>query len=207
MRTTVYVDGFNVYYGCARRYGCKWLDLNSLCEKLLPNDTIATIRYFTARVKSRPDDPQQPQRQQVYLRALQTLPNIEIHYGSFLVTKRFRRLVVPLSDGQQSVEVWNTEEKGSDVNLAAYLLLDAFRNRYDQAVILSNDTDLVEPIRLVRTELGLPVGVFNPHPHPSLELRQVATFYRPIRQGPARDSQFPPIMHDADGTIAKPAGW
>jgi uncharacterized LabA/DUF88 family protein len=54
------------------------------------------------------------------------------------------------------------EEKGSDVNLASYLLLDAFNREYDLAVVVSNDSDLAEPIRLVRSEFGLRVRIVNP---------------------------------------------
>jgi hypothetical protein len=38
------------------------------------------------------------------------------------------------------------EEKGSDVNSATYLLLDAF----DTAVVVSDDSDLLEPLTLVK---------------------------------------------------------
>ena len=55
-----------------------------MCKLLLPKNDIACIRYFTALVKPRPNDPQQGQRQQIFLRALKTLPNISIHYGTFL---------------------------------------------------------------------------------------------------------------------------
>ena len=54
-------------------------------------------------------------------------------------------------------KVWKTEEKGSDVNLASHLVYDACQGSFDVAAVLSNDTDLVEPIRIVTQELGLPV--------------------------------------------------
>jgi hypothetical protein len=60
------------------------------------------------------------------------------------------------------VWVWKTEEKGSDVNLATHLLHDAYRNDHELAVVISNDSDLVVPIQIVRHELGKPVGVFVP---------------------------------------------
>ena len=62
------------------------------------------------------------------------------------------------------------EEKGSDVNLASHLLVDGFRDRYDLAVVISNDSDLTEPVRFVREDLNKPVGVLNPHPNRSWEL-------------------------------------
>ena len=59
------------------------------------------------------------------------------------------------------MEVVKTEEKGSDVNLATHLLYDGFKNDYEVAVVVSNDSDLLEPVRVARS-LGLTVGVLNP---------------------------------------------
>ena len=74
--TIVYIDGFNLYYGALKGSPYKWLDLEALCRRLLPKDEISQIRYFTARISARPDDPQQPQRQQTYLRALDSLQTV-----------------------------------------------------------------------------------------------------------------------------------
>jgi hypothetical protein len=78
-------------------------------------------------------------------------------------------------------EVIKTEEKGSDVNLASLLLADGFRGKYEVAVVISNDSDFVLPIQIVRDELKLPVGVVNPRGHPSRELLAVSTFFKRIR--------------------------
>jgi hypothetical protein len=179
-----------------------------MCELLFPKNDIACIRYFTALVKPRPNDQQQSQRQQTFLRALRTFPNISIHYGTFLSH------VVPMQrahrfPGQSAqIPVIKTEEKGSDVNLASYLLVDGFRGRYEVAVVISNDSDLATPIRLIRDELRLPVGVVNPRgQRSSWELRQVAKFHRKIRQGLLERSQLPDTLEDAKGTITKPVAW
>ena len=181
MRTNVYVDGFNFYYGCRKRTPYKWLDLGAFCHASFPGDTINRIRYFTALVKSDASDPNRTNRQLVYLRALATVPDLSIHEGQFLKSTKKGRLVAPLvrGVGLVTVEVW--EEKGSDVNIAAHLLADGFRGDYDQAILISNDSDLVEPIRLVRSEIQRPVGVLSPHRpsgKPSFHLRRVASFYR-----------------------------
>ena len=94
MGTYVYVDAFNLYYGCLKDTPYRWLDLGSLCRHLLPGHTVDGIRYFTAVVESRPGDPQQQQRQQAYLRALLTIPGLTVHLGSFLTnTVRLRSRV------------------------------------------------------------------------------------------------------------------
>ncbi len=119
----VYVDGFNLYYGAVKGTPYKWLDLAALSRFAFPRYFIDRIHYFTARV-GRPRggaDPSKPQRQQVYLRALGTIPNLDIHYGRFLLTKTRMALVDPPPGGPRTAEVFKTEEKGSDVNLASYL--------------------------------------------------------------------------------------
>jgi hypothetical protein len=179
-----------------------------LCERILPRNGIIRIRYFTAIVNGTPDDPGKPQRQQTFIRALETLDGLSVHYGSFLsnVVRMPRARRHP---GQsRNVEVIKTEEKGSDVNLASFLLADGFRSEYEVAVVLSNDSDLALPIQIVTRELHLPVGLLNPHPRFSVELSKVAAFKRRIREGPLRDSQLPATLTDASGKeIRKPVVW
>lgn len=208
MKTNVYVDGFNLYYGSLKGTSYRWLDLSQLCRVTLKGHDIDRIRYFTARVQSRPDNPQQMQRQQVYIRALNTIPILSVHYGYFLSKKERMLLANPSPGGPRTVEVVRTEEKGSDVNIGAYLLRDGFRGEYEAAVIISNDSDLVEPIRIIRNELGLEVGVLNPHKNISWALKQAATFYRELRKGPLGVSQFPPTLINSRGNkITKPVDW
>jgi uncharacterized LabA/DUF88 family protein len=101
-------------------------------------------------------------RQQTCLRALQTIPGLSIHLGHYLVSYPRMPLRYPPASGPRTVEVVKSEEKGSDVNLATYLLLDAFRKDCDTAVVITNDSDLREPIEIAQAELGLRVGVINP---------------------------------------------
>jgi uncharacterized LabA/DUF88 family protein len=216
LKVRVYIDGFNLYYRALKHRPdpnggtYKWLDLVKMASALMPSPsyTIDLIRYFTANVRQLPDDPDAPLRQQVYLRALRTLPLVTIHHGFFMAKKTRMRLVTPLGDGTKTVEVHKTEEKGSDVNMATHLLLDGFRNEYDVAAVVTNDSDLVEPVRVVRDELKKTVIILAPDPRRcSRELSAVATGVKPIREGALRSSQFPNPLADAKGTITKPAGW
>ena len=116
-KTNIYVDGFNLFYGAVKGTPYKWLDLNRLCELLLPNHDIQTIKYFTAKISDRPSNPGQHKRQLVYLRALRTLPNVEIIFGHFLTNKVKMPLASPTPGGPRVAEVLKTEEKGSDVNI------------------------------------------------------------------------------------------
>jgi len=118
MTANVYADGFNLYYGALRGRPYKWLDIRAVAEKLLPGRQVKRIRYFTAKVQSRPDDPQVAQRQQILIRALSTIPGLSVHYGRFLSKPTRMPLVHPPASGAKTVEVLRTEEKGSDVNLS-----------------------------------------------------------------------------------------
>jgi hypothetical protein len=211
MKTIVYVDGFNLYYGMKRyaRQGrsYKWLDVGALCRAELPRDTVTHIHYCTALVQPRPDNPQQDIRQQVYIRALRTIPNLQVHYGRFLTWPTRMPLAHPRAGGPKTVEVIKTEEKGSDVNLATLLLCDGFAGRYELAVIISNDSDLKMSTEVVRRQLKLRVGVLNPGQLISRTLHTAATFYKPIHEAALAASQFPITLTDARGTITKPKSW
>jgi uncharacterized LabA/DUF88 family protein len=130
-------------------------DLEGLCHHLLPKDSIHRIRYFTAKVSARPGAPQLPVRQQTYLRALATLPTVSVHLGVFYVSTLRAPLAHPPTWGRKLAGIIKTEEKGSDVVLATCLMLDACRGDCDTAVLITNDSDLREPLRLARDELGL----------------------------------------------------
>ena len=196
----------------------------------MPGLSINRIRYFTALVKPLPSDPQPRQRQEIYIRALETLPNLTVHYGHYLQSEVSMPLVSPPPAGPRFAKVRKMEEKGSDVNIATYMLVDAFRKGCDQLIVITNDSDLAEPVRIINKELLIPVGVFNPQTNdtairrnrvtgqpirparPSIELKKVAKFNRDITsEGPQSHmarSQFPPQLTDAQGrTITKPSTW
>jgi hypothetical protein len=103
--------------------------------------------------------------------------------------------------------VLKTEEKGSDVNLATHLLCDGFAGDYEVAVIISNDSDLVSPNLAVRAQLNLSVGVLLPKTKPSIQLRKAAKFKGLIDEDALKASQFPSLLTDANGPIAKPPTW
>ena len=203
-KVNVYVDGFNLYYGALKTTPYKWLDLLRLCQALLPSDTIQSIKYFTARVSARPTNPTSAHDQGLYIRALKTTP-VTIKYGHFLT----HSVPMYLSGVTPPQKVWvdKTEEKGSDVNLASHLLRDAFLKQFEVAVLISNDSDLAEPVRIVAEELKFPVGIINPHQYHSKERQRYARFVKRIRQGHLLASQFPATIQDAKGSFSKPVGW
>lgn len=216
MKTTIYVDGFNLYYRALRKSPHKWLNLNALCEASLPKESAVTaINYYTAPVSGR-RNPTVPRDQNTYLRALQTLPNLQIHYGSFQVAKRWMFLSQPVEFRPASLIhampnpefacIIRTEEKTTDVNLASHLVRDAFTGAFEHAVLITDDTDLIEPLRIVVQEAKLPVTLLTPVDSPAVVLKRLATHVRHLRPY-LGISQFPNPIPGPKGPIPKPADW
>jgi uncharacterized LabA/DUF88 family protein len=192
--------------GDSKKTPYRWLNLEAMCCRLLPSNQIECIKYYTARII----DADKFSRQDVYLRALATLPLVMVTYGRYLSHPVQRRLAHPPATGSAYVEIIHHEEKGSDVNLATHLVLDACRDAFDVAVIISNDSDLQEPLRVVKMEMGKSVGLISPvrgNQSMNPQLTQHADFLKRIRDGVLRDSQFPETMTDSGGTFQVPEKW
>jgi uncharacterized LabA/DUF88 family protein len=227
MKSTVYIDAFNLYFGALKPNQCKWLNLEYWLDHQFPKNTITKIKYFTARVKPFEGDSGACRRQEAYLTALSTLARVEIIEGHYLVKETNALLAIPPSVGSRQVRIIRSEEKQSDVNIASHILVDAFRDRFDAAIIVSGDGDLATPIRMVIDEFAKPVVVLNPQRRSSYHLEQVATAYRgthyrwdnrtgqetKIRNNGIRPhlltaAQLPEQILLADGTVViKPASW
>ena len=201
-----YIDGLNLYYGALRRRpALKWLNPLAMVEKLLPQEDIQLVRYFSALTIRTPSDPDAPARQAVYLRALRTIPSLTIHEGRMAVRTK-TGVVLPKSTPPQIATLEVFEEKRTDVNIASHLLLDAFEGRYDTAIVVSNDSDLATPIEMVASTLNKRVITVNPDSDQKLsrELSAAATrSLRTINPTVLRDCQFPDEMTDLQGTIRR----
>ena len=209
MRTYIYIDGLNLYYRALRDTHWKWLDLLSLCEQALqPHHRILKIKYFTTRALRTLHDPKKPERQDSYLHALQHHhpEKIEIHLGRFLIKPTRYPLADPAESGRM-VEVIRMEEKETDVNLSVHLLNDAWKNQYDCAVLVTNDGDMAEGMRLTKLEHPEKrLGLISPDPkHHSTELRRHADFFVRVKPRWLRGSQLP---NPIPGTnFRKPSSW
>ncbi len=207
-RTTIYIDGFNLYYGCLKRTSYKWLDLKALFINLLESShNIQKIKYYTAPISSRDGSEASRFRQKYYLQALESyIPEIEIYYGHYLTHEVSAKVVNPPPD---FIKIYKTEEKGSDVNLALHVLNDAWLDAYDCAVIVSNDSDLAESLRLVKSQTNKLIGVVFPNTdhkrRPSRELAKYADFIKPIRKNVLKNSQLPDKIPGTE--IHKPETW
>ena len=207
-KTIVYIDGFNLYYGQLRKTPHKWLDPLKLFQQVLGSQNdIVEIKYFTARVKPTSSNPDIHNRQNAYFRALQAhCPLVKLHLGHFL---RHKVRMENASPPPATWEVWKTEEKGSDVNMALHILNDAWLDAYDCAVVVSNDSDLCEALSLVKKHhknkiVGL-VTPGAPERKTSRQLAEHVDFQRPIRTSAVEASQLPSPIPGT--TITKPLSW
>lgn len=167
------------------------------------------IKYYTADVSNRPPDNKQGDRQKIYLKALAQLQRVEIVKGHFLGPKVVR---MPLCDDLgnyqgKTVTVLKTEEKGSDVNLAVDLLFDCVQNNYECAIIISNDSDLLSPIKLAREIYGKKIGLANPHDKASIQLAKNADFHIRISEKALMTNQLPEIIKTGNMILSKPIEW
>lgn len=208
MRTAVYVDGFNLYYGCLKGTPYRWFDIKAACEAVLEKQNqITSIKYFTAMV-SADRNPASPGRQKAYIKALEAnCPEMLTIYGHYLS----HPVSMPTVDPglPKYVRVLKTEEKGSDVNLAVHLINDAWRDAFDCAIVISNDSDLAEAVHLVKAEHPKKlVGAILPlrqGRRASHQLRMAVDFVRQFRPATLKAAQLPDPIPGT--TLAKPVGW
>lgn len=212
-RVITYIDGFNLYYGL-RAAGYKryyWLDMTALGRNLLkPGQTLVETKYFTARIAGpRPaDTPQKAvrlqdkrQRQAAYLDALSTLRDYQMFEGRYL--PKNKRCF------ECNAQWTQHEEKQTDVNIATELLVDAFQDTFDIALLISGDSDLTPPVAKIKLLFPLKqvIIAFPPKRH-SAELRKSADGSFTIGRDRLRDSQLPDSITLPDGHIlSRPTEW
>jgi len=175
MDTIIYIDGYNLFYGRLRHTPFKWLDSVKLFQSILktqaPSTQIIKVKYFTSRVKSRfaSHGQESTQAQESYHRALKYLYGdiIEIVYGYHTVEMGFPPVYKKPIDKDDRVEVWRFEEKQTDVNIALHMYRDAVSERCTQQVLVSNDSDLELPLKLIREDKPqIALGLIIPRAKP-----------------------------------------
>ena len=201
-RAIAYIDGFNLYHGLmqARLGSSRWLDLGEMSRSLLGDARrLELVRYFTTRARSRPGD---AERQSVYIDALQAHGAIEIDFGFFL-----RKKGIKCSQCQNSWPYY--EEKKTDVNIAVRLLNDAFDDRFDVALIVSGDSDLVPAIESVKIRYpDKRLIVAFPPKRRSYDLEAAAHSSFSILNSQIRASRLPnPVVTSEGIELRAPMGW
>ncbi len=199
-RVIVYVDAFNLYFGMLESglNNCKWLDINKLVSSCLSNNQrLIEIKYFTSRVTN---NPEKHKRQSTYLEALETT-HVKIIYGLYKSKK---------IECQNCGHLWQiANEKMTDVNIAMHLLIDAYEDLFDTAILISGDSDLVPPIRSVHNRfVTKSVSVFFPPGRHNLSVAAAAKGSMILGRKKLNDNQFPIIVSKQSGfKLVKPTSW
>lgn len=178
-----------------------------MCVRLLPDGhDLSWVRYFTARVGGSDADPQQPQRQDVYLHALQgECSPFSLHEGDFRTDSE--RLPLAASDGERA-RVLVKQEKGSDVNLAAHLISDAAEQEMTTAMVVTDDFDQVGALKMAREQYGITLVVVSPRNQKGLAKTVGADYFKPIHASLLRECQLPDLAIDDDGRERhRPSDW
>lgn len=218
MRTVVFIDGYNLYYGLLRKSKFKWLDLVRLFGEhvLSKENQLIQVRYYTAPVLGRMcDDPSSPQRQRQYLQAMRVMhpEQLVIVQGKIVATTPYQRVVRSLNEGasDERVRVHSFTEKKSDVNLATDLLTGAWKKTFEHAVVCSNDTDLEAALLAVKRDhpdicLGLVAPVSScDHRQISRDLAQHVTWMKALSPAHLAKAQLPDkIPHTR---LSRPENW
>jgi NYN domain len=221
-RVSIYIDGFNLYYGAlAENPEHKWLCPKALATSFLPKEIgikIIHSYFFTAACKAKPwESPQEKNfagknsRQTKYLDAIKIHSKMEVILGKLVSRKISAYTYSPDNKKNQKIDVWKFEEKCSDVNLASYLVRDSCLNLFDICVVISNDADLTTAFKICK-EQRKKILIVNPQ----LKSRQVNEFHSltemkncKISLEQLKSSQLPPIIKRNDGkkNIEKPKEW
>ena len=227
MKTAVYVDGFNFYYGCLHNTPYKWLDLPALLNSIIfvqnPKSELVMHRYFTADVPSKfsRKGTIANQSQDQYLKALRLRHGntFEVHKGYYTAEKYSALSYNKPPALDNKTEIWKLEEKQTDVAMATYSYRDlAINKELRQIVICTNDTDLEPPLELIRNDMPhVQIGLIIPRSPkskrpPNGQLSRHAHWTRThILESELRDHQLPDRVNAISGkrnkTAVKPNHW
>lgn len=231
LRTRVYIDGYNLYYGCLKNSPHKWLDVHRLIERILQSVhyerngqpisyalQTPAIKYFTALILpafGKSDD--SVACQQHYHNALESHlgPSIEIikGYHDAKPARAYREEPGKAARDSEVVNVWKLEEKQSDVKLALSAYSDAIRNEVDQIIAVTNDSDFAPAMELIRQHTNATLGLIVPRrenaSHVNAQLSAQAHWVRNyIREEELAQSQLPSMIRlTKNSVVHKPLSW
>ena len=208
-KTSFFIDGFNVYHSLkpydqnSHRYDTKynkhlWLNFMKLANRYVKkNDELSEVFYFTALAYWRPEA---EARHKIFISALEN-EGVKVIQGKFKEKDRFCKYC--------GASYKYHEEKETDVNIAVHLLNEAYKNTFDKAIIITNDTDLIPAIRVAKSSFPKKrFGVLFPIDRWSSELSKACDFWLKINRKDLNACQFPETIHLPSGvTLTRPPTW
>ncbi|MDW7547477.1 NYN domain-containing protein [Pseudoalteromonas peptidolytica] len=230
MKTRIYIDGYNLYYGCLKRTPYKWLDLYRLFHSyILPSSSHSrhsysdlSIKYFTADIVANAAKSEDSLKdQQAYHRALTFNAQegqLEIIKG-YYATNQTRAFKIDESNPKKPpkeceyVDVWKLEEKQTDVNIAVESLYDVMTDdSLEQVIFVTNDTDLSRVLEKIQSLNKVKVGLVIPTTDnvrmPNEKLDKFSDWTRKnILIEELKASQLPRVVEGKRKPVVKPVGW
>lgn len=224
LRTRIYLDGYNFYYGCLKLTQFKWLDPKALFTQILQTSQTddfelaePAVMYFTALIlkefaTSQDSVSSQAQYHQALLGYLGE--SIQIVKGKFSAERgsaRFYKQGKPALSSEL-VDIWKLVEKQSDVALALYAYSDAVRNEVDQVVFVTNETDVVPALELIRRDTRVKIGLVVPTKDQmrrvNKDLEKHADWVRThIPESELAAAQLPNMVKLTGNAVHKPLTW
>lgn len=199
-RVIAYIDGFKLYFGLVEGgyINSKWLNILSLIKSYLTsNQELTGVKYFTSRITN---NPAKQKRQLIYLDAIETT-GVQIIYGLY------KSIDI---ECRNCGHLWSvSNEKMTDVNIATHMLIDALSDKFDTAILVSGDSDLVPPIKAVHSNFpGKTISVFFPPNRHNNSVAAAAKGYLIIGRKRLYANQLPEEIRKSDGYILKrPKDW
>jgi uncharacterized LabA/DUF88 family protein len=195
-----FFDGFNLYHALANKrfYRYKWIDITSLAEKFITKkDKIEDIYYFTALAIWSPD---KVRRHKAFIKA-QEIKGVKTIYGEFRRRDKECRIC------KKTYQTF--EEKQTDLNIAIQLFKLSIQDKYDKALIISGDSDLIPAIEAVKSTFPhKKIGVIIPIGRSAEQLKQTCDFYMKMKEKHLKASMLPDVINLGDDKkIERPNLW
>ncbi|HXG67249.1 MAG TPA: NYN domain-containing protein [Blastocatellia bacterium] len=201
-RICFFIDGFNLYHALddhPKYHKYKWVSLSRLARCYVTNrlDTVTGIYYFTTLATW---DAGKVARHKTFIKA-QEIEGVQVVYGEFKRKQKHCNLC--------HKNFWTVEEKQTDVNIALHLFQLAVLDRYDKAVIISGDTDLLPAVKTVRATFPTKqLGVVIPIGRASEDFKKNADFHYKMKEYQLQSSRMDNIINLGDGTqLVCPPNW
>lgn len=222
---TVYIDGFNLFYKIKTYYkssktNLKWLDIKKLSLEIAESNScfdnlkLYKIKYFTAHVSESKEN-SSFKNQQTYLKALETLSNVELIYGEFktvypsgyIVSKYKQRFKI--TKPKKLATITKPEEKQSDVNLGIHMISDCYENNNLKTIVLiSSDTDLKPAVKMIKNKFpNKKIVQIIMNRKDAKSMKPHVTVQEKLKIEHLQNSQFPDSIKTASKTINKPDEW
>lgn len=170
-KLVVFVDGSNYYHSLKKAFNKTNVDFQKLSDFLSSNYNLVKIYYYSAPLLWQ-ENPKQYSKQQKYFEKLKLVKRLELILGRLErrknkkleqikqkynlllsnlnsdIDKENQKLFYELKDDLEDYSKYgNKVEKGVDVNLAVDLVTLAYENKYDVAMVFSNDGDFEPSVK------------------------------------------------------------